>query len=200
MSQLFFSFTNEERYLEDEFVLLDENLAARNFLQKFFDQKDFSSSHLQSLIIKGAEGSGKTHLLNIFSKKFGGKFLDGAQISALNPAESFVKNHFYILEDFDQIKDEESLLRLINSTREAKAFLLMSVDKKTNFKLKDLNSRLKNIVTVEIKNPGIKALEQLLMNRLARRQIRPSSKSIKSALSKIELKYSAIDEVIGSLS
>lgn len=196
MSQLFFLFQNEEKYLEEEFVLLAENLSAQNFLQKFFEQKDFNSSSLQSLILKGERASGKTHLLNIFVRKFGGEFLDRTKISSLNLADFFAQNHFYILEDFNQIKDEELLLRLVNSAREAKAFLLLSASEKGDFKLKDLVSRLRNIVEVEIKNPGIESLEQLLINRLARRQIRPSQKLIKSILSQMKFEYEAIDLAI----
>ncbi len=190
MSQLTFSFQQQEKYLEDDFVILDENLVAHSFLEKFFAQRDFASSPIQSLILKGQKASGKTHLLNIFTRKFGGEFVDQKK------QKEFLSNHFYVFEDFEKIDDEEFLFHLINSAKNSEAFLVLSLGDEKKFKLKDLNSRLKNIVTVEIKNPGIKALEQLLINRLARRQIKPSSKSIKSALSKIESNYSAIDEAL----
>lgn len=193
MSQLAFSFQRQEKYLEDDFVILDENLVAHSFLEKFFAQIDFTSSPIQSLILKGQKASGKTHLLNIFARKFGVEFVDEKN------HEEFLSNHFYVFEDFEKIEDEEFLFHLINSAKNSEAFLVLSLGDDKKFKLKDLNSRLKNIVTVEIKNPGIKALEQLLINRLARRQIKPSSKLIKSALSKIELRYSAIDEVVDLL-
>jgi chromosomal replication initiation ATPase DnaA len=196
LSQLSFSFQNEEKYLEEEFVLLDENLAARNFLQKFFAQKDFNSSELQSLILKGERASGKTHLISIFVRKFGGEFLNLTKISSLNLASFFVQNRFYIFENFNEIEDEELLLHLINSAREAGSFLLLSASKKSDFKLKDLVSRLRNIVEVEIKNPQIESLEQLLINRLSRRQIRPAQKLIKSVLVEIKREYLAVDEAV----
>lgn len=196
MSQLSFSFHNEEKYLEEEFVLLDENLAARSFLQKFFAQKDFNSSSLQSLILKGESASGKTHLLNIFVRKFGGEFLDYAKISSLNLPDFLAQNRFYIFENFDETEDEELLLHLINSAREAGSFLILSASKNGKFKLKDLVSRLRNIVEVEIKNPEIDSLEQLLINRLSRRQIRPSQKLMKAVLKEMRREYSAVDEAV----
>ncbi len=192
LSQLSLLFQDEkDSYREEDFLALAENLVARNFLQKFFAQKDSSLDHLQSLILKGEEASGKTHLLHIFAKKFAAEFLSKEK----NHADFFQVNHFYILEDFDQIADEETLLHLFNSVREAGAFLLLSArnsDKK--FKLKDLSSRLKNIPTVAIENPSKEALEALLMNRLARRQIRPSKSLTKSILSEVRGSYAVLNE------
>ncbi|MBU6140273.1 MAG: hypothetical protein KGP29_01775 [Proteobacteria bacterium] len=194
--QLNLQFQNEvNSYLEEDFLALAENSAARNFLQKFFTQKNSSSDHLQSLILKGEEASGKTHLLHIFAEKFAAEFLIKEEIFTKNLADFFQPNRFYILEDFHQIADEEALLHLFNSLREAGAFLLLSArnsDKK--FKLKDLNSRLKNIPTVTIENPSKEALEALLMNRFARRQIRPSKSLIKSILSEVGGSYAALNE------
>ena len=60
------------------------------------------------MILKGAEASGKTHLLRIFAKKFAAKFLNKEEIFSVNPVEFFRADHFYILEDFCEITDEES--------------------------------------------------------------------------------------------
>lgn len=193
MSQLSLLFHNENNsYLEEDFLLLSENAAARNFLEKFFAQR------IQSLILKGAEASGKTHLLNIFSRKFAAEFLDREKIFSLNLVSFFAKNHFYILEDFDQIKDEEGLLRLINSAQEAGAFLLLSARELPKFRLKDLSSRLKNIIVTEIENPSDEAMEQLLTNRLARKQIRLSPREIKTILKQVPRSYVAIENYFPS--
>jgi hypothetical protein len=197
LSQLSFPFQDETNfYREEDFLALAENLVARNFLQKFFAQEKFSSAQLPSLILKGAEASGKTHLLHIFVQKFAAKFLNKEEIFSANPVEFFCADKFYILEDFYKITDEEALLRLVNSAHEAGAFLLLSTRELQSFHLKDLNSRLKNIVIVAIENPGIEAMEHLLMNRLARRQIRPSKRLIKSILNRIKRSYAAVNEEI----
>lgn len=195
MTQLSFSFPDDQNYAAEDFIFLEENLSARNFLNNFFTQKDFTKSQLQSLILKGEECSGKTHLLHIFAKKFHAEFLNAAEISKMN----FIPNHFYIFEDCDKITDEEALLRLINSAVEAKAFLLLSAKNISRFKLRDLVSRLKNIIVAEIKNPGLEVVEQLLANGLARRQIKLSKQEIKSMSSKIDRSYAAISEVLSKL-
>ncbi len=193
--QLSFPFQSSaefDLFKEEDFLLLTENSAAFNFCKKFFSQKDFATSQFQSLILKGAKASGKTHLLQIFSKKTAAEFLDKDKILGVNPANFFTANRLYILENFAEIKDEELLLRLINSAVEAGAFLLLSAQEIPQFKLKDLASRLKNIHTVEIKNPSHESLKLLLANQFSRRQIKLSRPTLNFISDNIERSFEAV--------
>ncbi len=189
MSQLSFSlhFLGDD-FSEENFVFLEENSAARNFLEKFFIQE----SPLQSLILKGSKFSGKSHLMHIFAKKHSAIFLDKTKISALNLVSFFAAKNFYILENFEEIENEELVLRLINSAAEAKAFLVLTTKNNHKFKLKDLVSRLKNIAYAEIKNPNEEAIKQLLVNGFSRRQIKLPTKMIDYIASHIERSYEAV--------
>ena len=69
MTQSSFSFPLDQTYKSEDFLALAENIEAKNLLEKFFSQKDFTKSKFPSLILQGEEASGKTHLLNIFAKK-----------------------------------------------------------------------------------------------------------------------------------
>jgi len=193
--QLFLPFqtsTKSELFKEEDFLPLTENSAAINFFKKFFEQKDFATSQFQSLILKGAKASGKTHLLHIFAKKFDAEFLDQERISGVNPANFFAANHFYILENVAEIKDEELVLRLINSAVEAKAFLILSSRDAPQFLLKDLVSRLINIVSVEIKSPSQESIKILLAGNFSRRQIKLSRQAIDFLSDNIERSFEAV--------
>jgi chromosomal replication initiation ATPase DnaA len=193
--QLSFEFqstNNPDPFCEENFLFLEENLAAVNFLKKFFIQDAFYQGQFPSLIIRGARASGKTHLLHIFAGKFHAEFIDQKAISAVNLAGFFLAQQFYILENIDKIKDEELLLRLINSAAEAKAFLILTVRDKPQFNLLDLTSRLKNIFTVEIKNPGCESIKQLLTNNLSRRQIKLSRSIINFIAANISSNYETV--------
>ena len=195
LAQLFFSFQSSNKkdpFDVDDFVFLPENFAAIKFLKQFLAQEHFSRSHFTSLVIKGSESCGKTHLLHIFAKNSCATFLKAEEVSHLNFANYFQKNKFYILENFDQIKNEELLLNLINSASEACSFLILTTSEEANFKLKDLTSRLKNIFTTEIKNPNHEAMKQLLVNGFARRQIKISNQLIDFISDNIERTYAAI--------
>jgi chromosomal replication initiation ATPase DnaA len=96
------------------------------------------------------------------------------------------------LEDFDLFEDEELLLRLINCASEAKALLLLTAKNLPKVKIKDLASRLKNIVCAEIAEPSLDSMKQLLVSGLARRQIKLSNEALDFILLKIERSYAAI--------
>lgn len=195
MSQLVLPFqlsTKTSLYKEADFVLLEENIAAVNFLKKFFIQKNFSRAQFPSLILRGEEHSGKTHLLHIFAKKFSVEFLSKSEINDINPTTFFLENKFYVLEDIDEIKDEELILRLINSAAEAKSFLIITTKPTFEFKIKDLMSRLKNIFVIEIKNPSLDSIKQLLVNGFSRKQIKLAGKIINHISDNIERSYKAV--------
>jgi chromosomal replication initiation ATPase DnaA len=193
LSQLSFPFqTTSTPYREEDFLLLAENSSAVNFLKKFFAQENFSKSQFPSVILKAAPFAGKTHLLHIFAKKFSAEFLEKEKISNVNPADFFSENKFYILEDVNEIADEELLLRLINSAFESGAFLILSANSLAQFRLKDLTSRLKNIFTVEIKNPSQESIKQLLVNGFARRQIKVSRQVTDLISDRIDRSYEAV--------
>jgi chromosomal replication initiation ATPase DnaA len=191
LSQLTFSFQTQNIFREEDFILLPENSAAVKFLEEFSSQKDFSKARFPSLQILGAKSCGKTHLINIFAQKSHAEFLDEKQITNLNLHE----NKFYIFENIDDISDEELLLYLINSASESRAFLLLTTRGK-KFNLKDLASRLKNIFTIELQNPSIESITQLLVNGFARKQIKLSSQVINFIANNIDRTCDAAANVI----
>jgi chromosomal replication initiation ATPase DnaA len=197
LSQLSFSFQNDSQknlFREEDFILLPENSAAVKFLAQFFAQKEFSAAPFTSLLIKGAKACGKTHLINIFSQKFHAEFLK-EEIFNLNLTNFFQENKFYFFENIDEIKSDELLLHLINSASEAHAFLILTTRDK-EFKLKDLTSRLKNIFTIELKNPTIESIIQLLTNGFSRRQLKLSAPIINFIANNIDRTFEAASNAI----
>lgn len=183
---------NFDPYLEEDFVLLDENSAAVNFLSKFFAQKKFSQAQFPSLLLRGPAQSGKTHILNIFAKKFQAEFLQIAEISDQNLSSFFSENKFYILENINEIADEKLLFHLVNAASESKAFLILSSQNKAQFELKDLSSRIKNIFALEIKNPSQEAIKMLLINAFSRKQLKVSKVVIDFIASHSERTFEAV--------
>ncbi len=160
------------------------------FLEKFFAQEEFSSAQFPALIINGPIASGKTHLLNIFAQKSGARFLQ------LNSEIILQEDHFYIFENIDQIKDEELLFHLINKAFVAKSYLIFSSTEKPQFKLKDLQSRIKNIVNIEIENLQPSSIEMLLVNRFGRKQLNISSRITNFIATTIARDYSRINQAV----
>ncbi len=198
-SQLIFDFSNfitDEKFKESDFIFSKENEAAVKFLEKFFLQNNQSQNRVQSAILKGDQASGKSHLLHIFAKKYNAFFL--IKNDQKNP-NFFIENNFYILEDFDKNTDEETLLHLINSASEAKSFLLLTTKNIPNFSLADLNSRIKNIIVTQIKNPDSAMLRMLLINGLARRQLKLNNDSINFITLNLKRDYRKIIDILDKI-
>lgn len=105
----------------------------------------------------------------------------------------FHADNFYIVENFNEISDEKIILHLINLAAEAQAFLLLSTSNRDlEFSLKDLDSRLRNAFVAEIKNPTPESMGLLLINQLARRQIKLTNKAINYLSLNLDRNYKAI--------
>jgi len=197
--QLIFDFhnqNNKNNFKEEDFIFSHENESAVKFLQQFFLQKSSDEKCVLSCILKAERCSGKTHLLHIFANKFNAIFLEKNQLSLINFPSFFIENHFYILEDFDEIKNDKLLLHLINSAAEAKSFLILSCKNIDNFEIKDLNSRIKNMVVFEIKQPEQETLLTLISQGLSRRQLKISHEVVDFLATNLQRDYGAIFDAI----
>jgi len=150
----------------DDFILHEENLEVYKILEKFFGESDFRKLH-PSLMVVGSKFCGKTAILSEFSKKNQIIFLDNLQIN-------FLENQIYVLENIEKIENEDELFHLINSSLAAKSFLIFTSLKIPNFKLKDLNSRLKNFYHISFKKLTLEFAKILLAHKFAQMQIRIS--------------------------
>jgi len=196
--QLNFPFTNknDDKFSEKKFIITPENSSAFKFLEKFFNQDDFDSTQFPIMILKGEIFSGKTHLLNIFANKYNAEFISKEVLNDNNPLNIFANNKFFIVDDFSEINDEERILALINSAIESKIFLLLADNNTRKFNLKDLNSRLKNIFSTEIKNPSTETMKILIANLLSNNQIKISADQLEEIISSQSRTYASIDLIL----
>ncbi|MBM5782753.1 MAG: hypothetical protein FJ368_04955 [Pelagibacterales bacterium] len=187
---------NKNPYLKEDFLLLPENSSAFRSLKDFFLQNHFLQSNFRSLILKGDDCSGKSHLLTIFATDFSADFLKYEHIADVNLSSFLLADRFYILEDIDKIDDEKFLFHLINASLEANSFLIFSAKSLSKFSLKDLKSRLGNIFTAEIKNPSLESMQQLLVQSFSRKQIKLDNRIINFIAEKIDRSYKAIYDAV----
>lgn len=181
--------TNYQEFSKNNFVILPENKKIIDFLNLFFNQRS-KSDQIPSCIIKGQEHSGKTHIINIFAKKFSAKIVNINNVSENKINGIFKNNEFYIIEDIDSC-NEEKLFHAINSCLENKCFLIMTC-RSGVFGLKDLQSRIKNIITLEILNPEENSVKILISQNLSNKQLRVSSQIIDFISKNIKRNYKSI--------
>ena len=146
----------------------------------------------------GENFSGKTHLINIFLKKFKGIKIEDNKIN-----NDFLKKikiyENIVIENFDDKIDENLLFTLINIIDQDNKYLILTsrnpiVD--YSFKLNDLNSRFNNFLLCNIEKPGDDLMFALILKNLSDRQISIDKKLIDFIIKRIDRSYGKIFDFI----
>ena len=150
------------------------------------------------LNISGERFSGKTHLANIFLKKFNGirieaNLLNDENLKSIKPYQNI------ILENLNLDVNEKLIYTLFNIIDQDDKFLVITSSKpiaEIKFKLVDLRSRTKNCLLAKIENPDDELMFALILKNLSDRQITLDKKLIDFIIKRIERSYGKIFEFI----
>ena len=158
---------------------------------KFNYEKNF-------LNICGEKLSGKSHLMNIFLKKFKGIIFDASKFNNHDLANiKFHEN--IIIEDLNEEIDEKLIYTLINIIDQSNKYLIITTLKpisELDFNLIDLKSRTKNFLIQNIKKPDDEMVFALLIKNLSDRQITIEKKLVNYIVKRIHRSYSNIFDFI----
>ena len=192
LNQLLLDFDYEQNFRDDDFYVGKSNFYTFELVNKWPKwEKNF-------LNISGEKFSGKTHLTNIFLKKFDGiriesKLLNDENLKKIKPYQNIV------LEDLDLNVNENLIYTLFNIIDQDNKYLLITSSEpiaEINFKLEDLKSRTKNCLLAKIENPDDELMFALILKNLSDRQIKLDKKLIDFIIKRIERSYGKIFEFI----
>jgi len=192
LNQLLLDFDYEQNFKDDDFYVGKSNFYAFEVINKWPKwEKNF-------LNINGEKFSGKTHLVNIFLKKFNGfridvNSLNDENIKSIKPYQNIV------LEDLNLVINEKLIYSLFNIIDQDNKFLIVTSTKpisEINFQLEDLRSRTKNCLFANIQNPDDELMFALILKNLSDRQITLDKKLIDFIIKRIERSYGKIFEFI----
>ncbi|WP_415284180.1 DNA replication protein [Candidatus Pelagibacter sp. Uisw_130] len=192
LNQLLLDFDYEQNFKDDDFYVGKSNFYAFEVINKWPKwEKNF-------LNINGEKFSGKTHLVNIFLKKFNGfridvNSLNDENIKSIKPYQNIV------LEDLNLDINEKLIYSLFNIIDQDNKFLIVTSTKpisEINFQLEDLRSRTKNCLFANIQNPDDELMFALILKNLSDRQITLDKKLIDFIIKRIERSYGKIFEFI----
>ena len=191
-NQQILRFNYEQNFKYDDFYVSKSNKHIFNLLNKWPKwEKNF-------LNISGEKFSGKTHLANIFLKKFKGIKLNAKEVSNENLKEIKIYQNI-ILENLDEEIDEKLIYTLFNIIEQDNKYLIVTskfpiVD--YNFQLKDLKSRTNNFILYAIEKPDDELMFALILKNLSDRQISLDKKLINYIIKRIDRSYSKIFDFI----
>jgi chromosomal replication initiation ATPase DnaA len=192
LNQLLLDFDYEQNFKEDDFYVGKSNFYAFELINKWPKwEKNF-------LNISGKRFSGKTHLANMFLRKFNGIRIDSKILN--NEKLKTIKSHQNIvLEDLSLDIDENIIYTLFNLIDQDNKFLVITSSNpitEIDFKLKDLRSRTKNCLIAKIENPDDELMFALILKNLSDRQITLDKKLIDFIIKRVDRSYGKIFEFI----
>ena len=192
LNQLIIKFDYEQNFKDDDFYVSNSNKHIFSLLNQWPKwEKNF-------LNISGEKFSGKSHLINIFLKKFKGVKLNAKSLK--NEDLKMIKTHeIIILEDLDKNIDERLIYSLFNIIDLDNKYIIVTsllpiVD--IDFSLTDLKSRTKNFLLQNINKPDDELIFALILKSFSDRQITIDKKLIDFIVKRIDRSYSNIFDFI----
>ncbi len=192
LNQLIINFDYEQNFKDDDFYVSNSNKHIFNLLNQWPKwEKNF-------LNISGEKFSGKTHLINIFIKKYKGVKFDANLIN--DEDLKIIKLHQNIvLENLDENINENLIYSIFNIIDLENKFILVTSQKpivEIDFKLNDLKSRTKNFLLQKIEKPDDDLMFALIIKNLSDRQIIIEKKMINFIIKRIDRSYDKISNFI----
>ena len=192
LNQLLLDFDYEQNFRDDDFYVGKSNYFIFELINKW------PKWEKNILNISGEKYSGKTHLTNIFLKKFNGisiksSLLNDDNLKTIKPYQNI------ILEDLNLDVNEKLIYSLFNMIDQDNKFLIITSIKpitEINFQLDDLKSRTKNCLLAKIENPDDELMFALILKNLSDRQITLDKKLIDFIIKRVERSYGKISEFI----
>ena len=192
LNQLIIKFDYDQNFKDEDFYVSSSNKHIFSLLNQWPKwEKNF-------LNISGEKFSGKSHLINIFIKKFRGIKLNANSLT--NEDLKVIKIHEnIILENLDENIDEKLIYSLLNIVDVDNKYIIVTseipiVD--INFSLIDLKSRTKNFLLQKIEKPDDELMFALILKNLSDRQISINKKLIDYIVKRIDRSYGKISDFI----
>ena len=192
LNQLIIKFDYEKNFKDHDFYVSKSNEHSFKLLSSWPKwEKNF-------LNLIGEKFSGKTHLVNIFLKKFKGIKINSSDINNQILKEIKIYENI-VIENLDENIDENLFFTLLNIIDQDNKFLIVTSVKsivEIPFKLDDINSRSKNFLLSNIERPDDELMFALILKNLSDRQISIDKKLIDYIIKRIDRSYSKIFDFI----
>lgn len=193
--QLLFKFNNKKNFNYNDFYVTKSNFYAFNLVNNWPKwEKNIINIH-------GEKFSGKSHLSEIFREKYKAKIFFEKDIN-----ENFFKtikiHQNLILDNFENKTSEKLIYTLFNFVDQDNKYLIINSRVpivKMSYKLKDLTSRIKTCLLVEISKPDDDLIYALILKYCSDKQIKIDKKLIEYIIKRIDRSYGKIFNFIYKL-
>ena len=192
LNQQLLEFDLKQNYQNEDFYVNKSNFFAFNIVKKW------PRWEKNILNIYGEKHCGKTHLSNIFKKKYKAFKIQANNFTNENLKEFKIFENL-ILDDFDENIDEKLMYTLFNIADQDNKFILINSQtpiNQLNFQLKDFISRANNCIFAKIEKPDDELMFAILLKNFSDRQINVDKKLIDFIIKHIDRSYGKIYEFV----
>ena len=190
--QRIIKFNYEKNLEKDDFYVSESN---KHILKQIDNWPKWEKNFLN---INGENYSGKTHLVNIFLKKFKGIKFEADLLTDENLRKVKMYQNI-VLENLNENVNEKLIYTLLNIIDQENKYLIITSVKPIvdiKFSLKDLKSRTKNFILQSIRKPDDELVFALILKNLSDRQIFLEKKLIDFIMKRIDRSYGKIFDFI----
>ena len=192
LTQQIIKFDHEINYKDEDFFISKSNQHILKFLNEWPKwEKNF-------LNIIGEKFSGKSHIIDIFLKKFNGVKYEAKSLNN-NILKEIKLHENIVIENLNEKINEKLVYTLFNIVDQDNKYLIVTTTKpivEINFSLVDLRSRSKNFILQNIEKPDDELIFALILKNLSDRQISLDKKLINYTIKRIDRSYGKIFDFI----
>ena len=192
MSQLVFKFPFKTKYYEQDYYVSSSNFSAYRLIESW------PSWPGKWINIYGPKGCGKTHLSNIFIRKFKSAYIEAKNIKDFDIIEK-LEEECLIIDNFQNEIEENYFYSILNFLKQSNKYLIINSlhpIKNENTKLKDLSSRLNSFIDIGIDLPTDDLLSVIITKYFSDKQIDVSPKISEYIINNIERSYEKVFKLI----
>ena len=192
LNQLILKFDYEQNFKDQDFYVSSSNSYSFKLLN------DWPKWEKNFVNLIGKNFSGKTHLINIFLKKFKGIKIEASSLNNLFLRDIKAYENI-VIENFNEDVDENLFFTLLNIIDQDNKYLIITSKKPIvdfAFKLDDLKSRSKNFLLSNLEMPDDDLMFALILKNLSDRQISIDKKLIDFIIKRIDRSYGKIFDFI----
>jgi chromosomal replication initiation ATPase DnaA len=187
-TQLALALDHAESLAREDFLTGPSNAAAMSLIERWPDWPS------RTVLLRGPEGSGKSHLAAIWARQSGARTLSPRALEGAEVPIALVTGAL-VLENLAEGQfDEAALFHLLNLAREERAYVLITARTAPatwRIEVPDLASRLRALPVVALTSPDDALLRAVIVKLFTDRQVAVDESLVSFLATRIERSFAA---------
>jgi chromosomal replication initiation ATPase DnaA len=194
--QLALALDHAENLAREDFLAGPSNSSALALIERWPDWPS------RTLLLRGPEGSGKSHLAAIWAREAGARILSPRALAGSEVPIALATGALVLENLGERAFDEAALFHLLNLAREERAYLLITARTAPGtwrIDLPDLASRLRALPVVALEPPDDALLRAVIVKLFADRQLAVDEGLVGYLANRIERSFAAARSAVAAL-